>query len=50
MKGTTQKFSFIADKAGKYAIVCGVPGHDAAGMWDTLVVSDSAATATISTR
>lgn len=50
MKGTKQKFNFIASKAGKYAIVCGVPGHDAAGMWDTLIVSDSASTATISTQ
>ena len=24
---------FVADKAGSYLIVCGVPGHAAAGMW-----------------
>jgi sulfocyanin len=33
-----QQFSFTADKAGQYAVVCGVPGHDAAGMWDELDV------------
>ncbi|MBX6353100.1 MAG: hypothetical protein IRZ10_07160 [Thermoflavifilum sp.] len=29
-----ESFSFTADKAGQYAMVCGVPGHAAAGMWD----------------
>lgn len=24
---------FLADKAGSYLIICGVPGHAAAGMW-----------------
>ena len=24
---------FVADKAGSYLLVCGVPGHAAAGMW-----------------
>jgi hypothetical protein len=32
-------FSFTASKAGRYAIVCGVPGHDVAGMWDELDVT-----------
>lgn len=27
-------FSFQASKAGKYAMVCAVPGHDDLGMWD----------------
>jgi sulfocyanin len=45
-KGTTQKFSFVTNKAGKYLIICAVPGHAAAGMWDTLVVTKSAKTAT----
>lgn len=27
-------FSFTADKAGDYALVCAVPGHDELGMWD----------------
>lgn len=24
---------FVADKAGSYLLICGVPGHAAAGMW-----------------
>lgn len=31
-------FSFTASSAGKYAIVCAVPGHDDLGMWDELDV------------
>jgi sulfocyanin len=49
-KGTTQKFSFTANKAGNYQIICAVPGHAAAGMWDTLVVSKSAHTASVSLK
>ncbi|MDB5076809.1 MAG: hypothetical protein JWO42_2988 [Chloroflexi bacterium] len=37
--GATMKFTFTASKAGSYAIVCAVPGHEAAGMWDTLKVA-----------
>ena len=37
--GHTQKFSFVATTAGKYALVCGVPGHEAAGMWAVLQVT-----------
>jgi len=33
-------FSFAADKAGKYAIVCAVPGHDDLGMWDEFDVEN----------
>jgi sulfocyanin len=40
-KGTTQKFSFVANKVGPYAIVCAVPGHATAGMWDTFTVIKS---------
>jgi len=36
-----QTFSFIASRAGEYAIVCGVPGHIDAGMWDALEVVDT---------
>jgi len=36
---TPQVFSFIASKAGAYAIVCGVPGHAIGGMWDRLIVA-----------
>ncbi len=39
-KGTTKKFSFVASKTGTYALLCGVPGHDLAGMWDTLQVTN----------
>lgn len=34
---------FVADKAGAYLIVCGVPGHAAAGMWIRLTVEAGAA-------
>ncbi len=38
-----QTFSFVASKAGQYALVCGVPGHAAGGMWDTVTVASVAA-------
>jgi plastocyanin len=38
-KGQTEHFSFVASKAGTYALVCGVPGHVAAGMWDVFKVT-----------
>ncbi|HVC81383.1 MAG TPA: sulfocyanin-like copper-binding protein [Chloroflexota bacterium] len=50
VKGKTQKFSFTANKAGNYLIICAVPGHAAAGMWDTLVVSKTAHTASVSLK
>lgn len=37
--GKTQTFAFVAGKVGTYALVCAVPGHEAAGMWDTLKVA-----------
>lgn len=40
-KGGKARFSFKA-KAGKYRVICAVPGHDAAGMWDTLIVKRGA--------
>ena len=40
--GQTSTFSFTATKAGKYILVCAVPGHIAAGMWDNFVVSKAA--------
>ncbi len=46
----TQIFSFTADKIGKYAIVCGVAGHAAMGMWDTFVVSGSSGAPSITTK
>jgi sulfocyanin len=36
--GTTQRFTFTASRTGTYALVCGVPGHVATGMWDVLKV------------
>jgi uncharacterized cupredoxin-like copper-binding protein len=39
--GTKQKFSFVAGKVGAYAMVCGVPGHALAGMWDVFKVVKS---------
>lgn len=38
-----QTFSFAADKAGQYAVVCGVPSHAEVGMWDELDVVDNLA-------
>jgi sulfocyanin len=42
-------FSFTADKAGQYAMVCGVPGHAAGGMWDEFDVDAKAKAPTITT-
>lgn len=39
MPGAVQRFSFVANKAGTYALVCGVSGHEGAGMWDVLKVT-----------
>jgi hypothetical protein len=36
-KGQTASFSFTPDKVGTFRIVCLVPGHEDAGMWDTFV-------------
>jgi sulfocyanin len=41
-QGAKATFSFRAGQPGTYAIMCGVPGHAAAGMWDRLVVSAAA--------
>ena len=38
-QGVRQTFTFTATKVGTYAIVCAVPGHAAAGMWDVLKVT-----------
>jgi sulfocyanin len=43
------KFSFVANQAGKYALVCGVPGHAAGGMWDEFDVVANAKAPTITT-
>ena len=33
---------FVADKAGSYLLICGVPGHAAAGMWIRFTVEAGA--------
>ena len=38
-KGTQHELVFTASRVGTYALVCAVPGHALAGMWDKLVVS-----------
>jgi sulfocyanin len=43
-------FRFTANKAGTYLLICGVPGHDSAGMWDTFVISPTAKTVTFRRR
>lgn len=35
----TSSLDFVADRAGHYMIVCGVPGHAQAGMWLKLLVA-----------
>ena len=42
-------YSFTASKAGQYAMVCGIPGHAAGGMWDEFDVSKSAAAPSVKT-
>jgi len=37
--GAMQRFSFVADRVGTYAIICAVAGHEQAGMWDVLGVT-----------
>jgi len=38
-QGKAATFTFVAGAPGTYRIVCLVPGHEAAGMWDTFVVT-----------
>ncbi|NMP21623.1 sulfocyanin-like copper-binding protein [Sulfobacillus harzensis] len=45
--GVQQSFHFAANKSGTFALVCGIPGHAAMGMWDTLVISPTAAHASV---
>lgn len=37
--GKPQHFHFVAKSIGTYALVCAVPGHEQAGMWDILLVT-----------
>ncbi len=41
--GQTVRFSFVAARQGRYAVVCAVGQHARAGMWDTLLVTGSEA-------
>jgi sulfocyanin len=41
-------FTFKADKAGQYWMMCGVPGHALGGMWDKVVISKSATAPSVS--
>jgi alcohol dehydrogenase (cytochrome c) len=34
----SQFFSFTANKAGRYAVLCALPGHAVGGMWNTLEI------------
>ncbi len=43
------KFYFVANKAEQFALVCGVPGHAAGGMWDEFDVDANAKAPTITT-
>jgi sulfocyanin len=45
-----QRFAFVASKAGRYMIICGVPGHASSGMWERFVVAKTARTATLTIR
>jgi plastocyanin len=38
---TSASFQFQPERPGRYRITCLVPGHEASGMWDNLVVSAS---------
>ena len=46
-QGVHQSFHFTASKAGRYAIVCGIATHAEMGMWDRLVISATAARASM---
>lgn len=38
--GETQVVSFVADSSGTYKYICGIPGHEDAGMVGELVVTE----------
>jgi sulfocyanin len=45
-----QRVAFVAARAGRYMIICGVPGHANSGMWARFVVAKTARTATLRIR
>jgi sulfocyanin len=49
MSGKRDDVRFTANKAGRYLMVCGVPGHAASGMWVYFEVSASAKAPTVKT-
>ena len=42
MAGETDSFDFVANREGRFVLVCGVTGHGVTGMWDYLLVSKEA--------
>jgi sulfocyanin len=46
----TDSFSFTADRAGQFLLMCGVPGHAVNGMWDHFDVVSGADSAAIHLR
>jgi sulfocyanin len=40
--GKSDDVDFLADKEGKFWIMCGVPNHAVGGMWDWFIVSKTA--------
>lgn len=47
MTGGADDMRFTADKAGKYLIVCGIPGHAQSGMWVWFEVSSRVSAPTV---
>jgi hypothetical protein len=43
----TQYFSFVASKQGRYALICGVPGHAIGGQWNYFVVGPKGSKASL---
>jgi plastocyanin len=41
--GDSETFTFTADRTGQFRIVCLVPGHEDAGMWDRFNVTSAGA-------
>ncbi len=39
MPGESESFTFVADRAGEFALICYVPGHAVSGMWLAFNVS-----------
>lgn len=45
-----QRFAFVAARAGRYMILCGLPAHARSGMWESFVVAKTARTAMLTIR